>query len=385
MNKYKFSNRIEGMPESIFASMSRLAVKHKAFNLGQGFPESDGPLWLMEAAFKAMKDGKNQYAPMNGTLSLRKNVSSMFEHYYGVTYNTDTEMTITAGATEGLYSTLTALLNPGDEVILFEPYYDSYYADIILAGAVPKFVTLKKPDFTFDFDELESEINSNTKMIVVNNPHNPCGKVFSKEELEGIAALAEKYDLLVLADEVYEFLTYDSAKHIAFASLEGMKERTISISSTGKTFSMTGWKIGWVLADSKITEAVQKVHQWAAFAVNTPGQHAMAFALTKLEDYLPSFVAEYTHKRNLAMKLLAETRFKAFPCFGSYFIMVETPDFKERSSFETAIELVEKHGVATIPTTVFYSKSDEGNSLLRICFAKNDDTLINGINAMKNY
>ena len=217
MNKEFSAIRIKGMGTSIFSTMSRLAFENHAVNLGQGFPDFDGPLWLMEEAFNAMKEGKNQYAPTQGILSLRKAISEMQKKYYGLDWNPETEITITAGATEALYSTFQALINEGDEVIMFEPFYDSYQADVILAGGIPKYVTLKKPDFHFDFDELEHTITDKTKIIVINTPHNPTGKVYTIEELKLIAQLAVKHDLLVISDEVYEFLTFDNSKHIPIA------------------------------------------------------------------------------------------------------------------------------------------------------------------------
>jgi len=382
---FEFAKRIAGQGTSIFTTMSKLAVEHKAVNLGQGFPDFDGPDWLKEEAFKAMKEGKNQYAPMPGIFSLRKAISEMHLHFYGLTHNPETEITITAGATEALYSTITALINEGDEVILFEPVYDSYLADVQLAGGIPKFVTLKKPEFDFDFIELESEITDKTKLIILNNPHNPTGKVFSENELQFIAGMAEKYNLLVISDEVYEFLTYQNQKHIPFASFPGMKERTITISSTGKTFSMTGWKIGWAIACPEITNAIRKVHQWTAFAVNTPGQHAMAAALTRLDEYLPDFRKMYSEKKDLIFNLCLETKFKPHQCFGSYFLMVDLPEGETKNDVDCAIDLVTNFGVATIPPSVFYGKSEEGSRMLRLCFAKNNDTILSGISNLKNY
>jgi len=379
------ANRIQDLPVSIFSTMGKLAVEHNAVNLGQGFPDFDGPTWIFDSAYDAMKSGKNQYAPMNGILSLRQEISNVAKKYYGLEWDFNSEITITAGATEGLFSAINAMIDDGDEVILFEPFYDSYQADVILAGGIPVYVTLKKPDFLFDFEELEKAISSKTKMIIVNNPHNPSGKVFTKEELVFISELAKKNNLLVLSDEVYEFLLFDNAKHIPIATLPGMQERAITVSSCGKTFGLTGWKIGFVYAKPEFTSAIQKVHQWTTFAVNTPGQHAMAFAFTQLETYLPDFRKVYEDKRNLIIKLLAETDFKAHTPLGSYFIMVDIPKTSKLNDIDLAKELVIKYGVATIPPSVFYNKSDEGTTMLRLCFAKNDNTLIEGVNKLKQY
>lgn len=376
------AERIKTIPTSIFSTMSKLAVEYNAVNLGQGFPDFSGPSWLMDEAYKVMKEGKNQYAPSNGIFSLRKTLSNVAKKYYDLLWNPDDEITITAGATEALYSTITALINPGDEVILFEPFYDSYQADVILAGGIPKYVTLKKPDFCFDQNELEQSISEKTKLIIFNNPHNPTGKVFSANEIEFIAELAKKNNLLVLSDEVYEFLLFDDSKHIPIATLPGMKEKTITISSSGKTFGMTGWKIGFAYAIPRLTKAIQKVHQWTTFAVNTPGQHAMAYAFSRLDDYLPDFQALYQRKRDLIYNLILKTKFKPHLPKGSYFMMVDTPESMNLKDIDLATKLVKEFGVATIPPSVFYSNSNEGESMLRLCFAKNDETLINGANKL---
>lgn len=380
--KYAIADRISSMSTSIFATMGKMALEHKAINLGQGFPDFDGPIWIMEEAFKAMKEGKNQYAPSPGIMSLRNNIARVQKDQYGLEYDPDSEITITAGATEALYCAISAFINPGDEVILFEPYYDAYQADVILAGGVPKYVTLHKPDFTFDTEELSSAITSKTKMIIINSPHNPSGKVFNMEELQMIANFAIESNLIVLSDEAYEFLTYDGVKHIPIATLSDMKKRTITINSTGKTFGMTGWKIGYATATEQLSTAIRKVHQWTTFAVNTPAQHAMAYGFNILDSYLPVFRQVYQDKRDKAMELLKSTNFNAHLPLGSYFIMVDIPKDAFRDDVHAATELVREYGVATIPPSVFYSISDEGKTMLRLCFAKNDDTLINGINKL---
>ncbi len=377
--KLNISDRIATMPTSIFSTMSKMAVEYNATNLGQGFPDFDGHEWLAESLFKASKEGKNQYAPSPGILSLRKNIADYHKKFYNLDWNPEMDITVTAGATEALYSTLQAFINPGDEVVLFEPFYDSYQADVTMAGGICRYVTLHKPNFSFNFEELESVINNKTKMIVLNTPHNPSGKVFNLEELSFIAKIAIENDLLVLSDEVYEFLTFDNHKHIPIATLDGMKKRTITISSTGKTFSMTGWKIGYAIAEGKLSEAIRKVHQWVTFAVNTPAQHSMAYAFTQLDEYLPEFRKMYLHKRNLVFNSLKGSNFKLFKPNGSYFIMAEFPSDKFISDIDAATKLVSDFGIATIPTSVFYSKSDEGKSMLRLCFAKTDEILNEGI------
>jgi len=379
-----FANRIQGMETSIFTIMSKLAFEHKAVNLGQGFPDFDGPEWIFDAAYKAMKEGKNQYAPMPGIMSLRRTLTANYKKYYDLDIDATNGFCITAGATEALYSSIMAYIQTGDEIIMFEPVYDAHLADVKMAGGTPKFITLHRPDFSFDFDELADVINNKTKMIILNNPHNPTGKVFTLEELEFIAELAIKHNLIVLSDEVYEFITYDKMQHIPIATLPGMFERTITISSSGKTFSLTGWKIGWACGSPDLIEGVQKSHQWTTFAVNTPAQHAMAYAFSKLDDYLPDFRKMYLNKRDLMYNLLLDTAFKPHKPLGSYFMMVDLPD-ENMNAEEVANDLVKNYSVATIPPHVFYGKSEEGTKMLRLCFAKNDNTIKAGIENLKKY
>lgn len=379
-----FASRIENMGTSIFTIMSKLAFEFKAVNLGQGFPDFDGPPWIFEAAYKAMKEGKNQYAPMPGIFSLREILSNIYAQYYNLKINPEREFCITAGATEALFSTINAFVEPGDEVIMFEPVYDAHLGDVQIVGGIPRFVTLKRPDFSFDFTELADTINSKTKMIILNNPHNPTGKVYSRKELEFISKLAVENNLLVVSDEVYEFITYDNTQHIPISTLPGMFERTITISSSGKTFSLTGWKIGWAYGHEKLIEAVKKVHQWTTFAVNTPSQHAIAFAFSNLDNYLPDFRKMYLHKRNLMYEALLETKFKPHKPKGSYFMMADLPD-ENMNANDIALDLVKNYKVATIPPHVFYGKSNEGSKMLRLCFAKNDETIIQGIDNLKKY
>ncbi len=378
-----FANRIQSMGTSIFTLMSKLAIKHNAINLGQGFPDFDGPSWIFNEAFKAMTEGKNQYAPMPGILTLRKRIASNYKNYYDMDIDSENGVCITAGATEALFVTISAYINPGDEVILFEPAYDAYPADVLLAGGIPKYVTLRKPDFGFDFNDLDNALTSKTKAIIINNPHNPTGKVYTRGELEEISKFAIKNNLIVISDEVYEFLTYDDAIHIPIASLPGMYDITITISSTGKTFSLTGWKIGYAVGKPELIDAIKKIHQWTTFAVNTPGQHAMAYAITKLDEYLPDFKKMYLGKRNLMLKLLEDSTFVAHTPLGSYFIMVDIP--KAIKDEDLAMRLVKDYQVATVPTQGFYGKSREGETMLRLCFAKTDETIIQGIENLKKY
>ncbi|MCX7737038.1 MAG: aminotransferase class I/II-fold pyridoxal phosphate-dependent enzyme [Candidatus Kapabacteria bacterium] len=379
----KLSKRIERIPESVFTTMSRLAVENNAVNLGQGFPDFNGPDWLIEEVYNAMKNGKNQYAPSIGILSLRKNISELYKSIYDIDWSYEKEVIVTMGATEALFSAIHSVVDEGDEVIIFEPYYDSYIYDVLLAGGIPKFITLHKPVFSFNFDDLEKSITNKTKVIILNNPHNPTGKVYTKEELKFISEIAIKNDLIVISDEVYEFLTYDNTIHIPISTLTGMKERTITISSAGKTFGFTGWKIGWACANEQFIKGIHSIRQWTTFAVNTPCQHAVAFGLTKIKDYLPDFRKLYQKKRDFIIKELENSLFSPTIPLGSYFIMVNIP--QNKNDMDLALELVRDYKVATIPPSVFYSISDEGKSMLRLCFAKQDETLKNGVKNLKAY
>lgn len=380
----KFSAKIEEIQDSIFGKMSKLAFEYKAINLGQGFPDFDGPDWIIEAAYEAMKSGKNQYPPPEGIFSLRKAILRTYEKFYNISFDPEKEITITSGATEAIFSAINSLVNYNDEVIIFEPFYDAYLSDILIAGGRARFITLRKPDFSFDFDELYNAITPKTKAIIVNSPNNPTGKVFSENEIKFILELAEKYDFYIISDEVYEFITYDGIKHHPLLSFDKEKSRVIMISSTAKTFSLTGWKIGWAIANPVITDAIRKVHQWTTFAVNSPGQYAMSFAFSQIDEYLPLLKNTYQQKRDFTFNELQSSPFKPFKPFGSYFLMVQIPQEFAQNSETLAIELLKKFGVATIPATSFYRKSNEGNNMLRVCFAKKDETLKEGIKRLKS-
>jgi len=367
--------RVADFKDSIFGVISKLAREHNAVNLGQGFPDFDGPDWIKEVAYQKMKDGHNQYAPFMGTQSLRQEVSLYYKKFYGLGYDPEKEITITVGATEAIYLVITALINPGDEVIVLEPFYDSYVASIKMAGGIPVPVTMHAPDFTIDKKELENAITPKTKLIILNNPHNPTGKVWTREELLDVSLLVEKNDLYLLSDEVYEFLLFDGVKHIPTATLKGMKERTITISSAGKTFGLTGWKIGWICANEKVTKACRLVHQYVTFAVSTPMQEAVAVGLTKLPDYLPGFVDLYRSKRDFFYNELKNLGFDFKIPKGTYFMMVPIKNKTTLKDVDFALKLIQERKVATVPPSAFYLKSTEGESYLRFCFAKKEETL----------
>jgi len=367
--------RISGFKDSIFGVISGLAREHNAVNLGQGFPDFDGPDWLKDAAYKKMQEGHNQYAPFAGTIHLREEISNYYHNFYKLKYRPDTQVTVTVGATEAIYVAVMALINPGDEVIILEPFYDSYLTSIKMAGGIPVPVTLHAPDFSIDRQELLKAISPKTKMLIINNPHNPSGKVWTKEELLDIAVVAQKNDLYVMSDEPYEFLLFDGVKHIPMATLDGMYDRTITISSAAKTFGMTGWKIGWLCANEKVTNACRLVHQFITFAVATPLQEAVATGLSRLPEYLPGFVELYQGKRDLFYGELKKLGFDFPVPKGTFFMMVPLSGKTQLKDVEYAMKLIKEYKVATVPPSAFYLKSTEGEKYLRFCFAKKDETL----------
>lgn len=369
------AKRISQFKDSIFGTMSRLAREHEAVNLGQGFPDFDGPEWIKKLAQDKIAQGHGQYAPFMGTPNLRQQVSSYYQRFYKLVYNPETEISITVGATEGLFATILGVVDLGDEVIVLEPFYDSYVASIEMAGgrAVP--VTMHAPNFSVRLSDLEAAVTPKTKLLIINNPHNPTGKVWEKSELEVIASFAVKHDLLVISDEVYEFLLFDGAKHHPLALFPGMWERTFTISSAGKTFGLTGWKTGWVCAPVELTKAVRLVHQYVTFSVNTPMQEAIASGLERLETYVPEFQAQYLAKRDFFYKGLKQLGFEFASPKGTYFMMVPIRSKTQKSDVDYAMELVKEKKVAVVPPSAFYLKSSEGSAYLRFCFAKKEETL----------
>ncbi|MBP9679786.1 MAG: aminotransferase class I/II-fold pyridoxal phosphate-dependent enzyme [Bacteriovorax sp.] len=367
-----FNHTVSNFKESIFSTMTKLALENQAINLSQGFPDFDGPEWIVELAQKALKEGKNQYAPSPGILPLREAIANNYKRFYQLDYDPLSEIVVTAGATEAIFCTAMALINAGDEVVIFEPFYDSYLAALQMAGAKVIPVTLHAPDFSFNLAELKSVINSKTKMIILNNPHNPTGKIFSQDEIRELSELAEKFDFYILSDEVYEFLTFNQP-HIPTAAFGNLKSRTITISSTGKTFGLTGWKIGWACAPKEIIKVIHNVHQFTTFCVAHPLQVAMAEALLKMDDYLLSFQKAYREKRDYLVTQLKSCGFDVVEPAGTYFVIALLKPHE--NDVEFCQKLILEKGVAAIPTSAFYMKSDEGQRMIRFCFAKKGETL----------
>lgn len=375
--------RIADFKDSIFGVISKLSREHGAVNLGQGFPDFDGPDWIKNLVTQKMQEGHNQYAPFPGTVNLRTEVSNYYKNFYGLKYDPESQVTITVGATEAIYLVISALINPGDEVVVLEPFYDSYVASIKMAGGIPVPVTMHAPDFTIDKKELEKAITSKTKLLILNNPHNPTGKVWAKEELLDVCNLVIKNDLYLMSDEVYEFLLFDGAKHIPTATLDGMFERTITVSSAGKTFGLTGWKIGWICANEKVSRACRLVHQYITFSVSTPMQEGVAEALKKLPEYLPGFVELYKSKRDFFYNEMKQLGFDFKIPKGTYFMMVPISKKTDLRDVDFAMKLITERKLATVPPSAFYLKSTEGEKYLRFCFAKKEETLREAVKNLK--
>ena len=376
------SSRLQGFGTTIFAEMTQLAVDHDAVNLGQGFPDFDCPEPVKQAAIDAIRDGHNQYAPGIGLPVLRGAIAEHQERFYGLAYDPLTEVTVTAGATEAICAALQALCDTGDEVVMFEPYYDSYRASVAMAGGVERVVTLRAPDFAYDPADLDAAITPKTRAILVNTPHNPTGKVFSNSELEHIAALCVDRDLLAITDEVYEHIVFGGA-HVPLASLPGMRERTVAISSAGKTFSVTGWKTGWACAPPPLTTALRTAKQFMTFTNGTPFQHAVAKAL-RLDDAFFADLAEgYRRRRDLLVAGLEEVGFDVFPPDGSYFVTVDIRSLGFDDDVEFCRSLPVKAGVVAVPHSVFYVDPRRGRHLVRFAFCKTDDVLAEGITRLQ--
>lgn len=369
--------RMREFGETIFAEMSALAVRTGAINLGQGFPDEDGPATMLDIAVDAIRTGANQYPPGPGLPELREAVAAQRLDRYGLAYDPATEVFVTVGATEGIAASVLALAEPGDEVIVFEPYYDSYAAVVALAGAVRRPVTLRPVEgrFTFDPDELRAAVTPRTRLILVNSPHNPCGTVFTRDELETIAAVCREHDLVAVTDEVYEYLTFDDAVHVPLAALDGMRERTVSVSSVGKSFSVTGWKTGWVTAPAPYVRAVQSVKQFLTFAVSAPYQRAAAYALAGETAWVEELRKSLQGKRDRLVTGLEAAGFDVYRPQGTYFVQADIRPLGFTDGRELARALPERAGVVAIPTQVFYDHPDAGAHFVRFAFCKKDEVI----------
>ncbi len=373
-----YAQRVATFGTTIFTEINVLAQEHSALNLGQGKPDFDTPPDIVEQLVKVAQAGMlNQYAPGAGTVSLRRAVVDHAARFYGMEIDANRGVIVTSGATEGVFAAILGLVDPGDEVIVVEPYYDSYVPNILMAHAVPVYVPLHPPTWTFDVDELRAAFSSKTRAMILNTPHNPSGRVFTREELAQIAELCIEHDVVVIADEVYEHLLFGNAQHIPIATLPGMFERTVTVSSAGKLFSATGWKIGWVYGHPNLIEGVARAHQFITFAVHHPTQEAIAYALNLPDSYFDSFQAMYTMKRDLMMAALDSGGFRYVAPEGTYFLMANYASIFDGTPVEFTRYLIKEIGVACIPPESFYSEQHAyiGHGYVRFAFCKSDEML----------
>jgi N-succinyldiaminopimelate aminotransferase len=369
------TQRLEGFGTTIFAEMSALAVRTGAINLGQGFPDTDGPEEIREAAVQAMRDGINQYPPGPGIPELRHAIAGHQRRFRGIELDPDGEVLVTTGATEGIAAALLALCEPGDEVVTFEPYYDSYAACIAMAGATRRVVTLRPPEYAIDPDELAAAFTGKTRLVLLNSPHNPTGKVFTRAELELVAQHCRDRDVLAVTDEVYEHLVFDGREHVPLATLPGMADRTVSLSSAGKTFSFTGWKIGWATGPRPLVHAVQTAKQYLTFVSGAPFQPAVARALQLPDAYFTAFARDLQGKRDRLCTGLRAAGLRVFEPAGTYFVTADIRPLGEEDGHAFCLALPERTGVVAVPNVVFYDDKEAGRPLIRFAFCKRDDVI----------
>jgi methionine aminotransferase len=369
----KIVSKLPHIGVTIFAVMTALANKHGAINLSQGFPDFDVPTELIDLVTRHMRSARNQYAPMQGVEVLREAVCKKVASIYGAAYDSNSEITVTSGATEALFAAITACVRPGDEVIVFEPAYDAYVPVIQLNGGIPVFIEMDTPGYTIDWNKVRDAVTDKTKLFVLNSPHNPTGAVLTSKDIAALIDIVHNTDILIVSDEVYEHILFDGLQHESMCRYPELAARSFVISSFGKTYHATGWKIGYCLAPKPLTKEFQKIHQFLTYASNTPIQYAYGDYLQHRSAYesLPAF---YQKKRDLFLSLVEASRFKPIPCHGTYFQLLEYSDMTDEPDVSFAERLTIEHGVASIPTSVFYHRQTD-HKVLRFCFAKKDDTL----------
>jgi aspartate/methionine/tyrosine aminotransferase len=378
------SQRTSKFTESVIREMTRLAMESKAINLAQGFPDFGAPEAIKQAAQQAITDDFNQYAITWGAKPFRDAIAAKYRKWYGMDYDPEREITVCCGSTEGMIASMLAVTNPGDEVIVFEPYYENYGPDTLLCDAKRKLVSLRPPDWTFDPDELRRAFSSKTKAIILNSPNNPTGKVFSREELQVIADLCQEFDALAITDEIYEHILYGPASHIPIATLPGMRERSVLVNSMSKTYSVTGWRVGWVLAAPDLTESIRKVHDFLTVGAAAPLQQAGVLALNMPDPYYEKLATDYKGRRDALMAILAEAGFRCFRPDGAYYIMTDIRDFGLGDDFTFVRHMIEHAGVAAVPGSSFFADPSDGSTLIRFCFCKKYETLEEAGNRLRH-
>jgi aspartate/methionine/tyrosine aminotransferase len=372
--KPRVSSKAALFTESVIREMTRLALQHKAVNLSQGFPDFPAPAEIKRAAQEAIAADINQYAITWGSKSLRNAIAEKFSSANSLTVDPEREITVCCGSTEAMMSAMMAIINPGDEVVVFEPFYENYGPDAILSGATPRYVKLHPPDWRFDPQELAAAFGPNTKAIILNTPNNPTGKVFDRTELERIRDLCVQYDTFAITDEIYEHMLYDGARHISLATLAGMRERTITINALSKTYSVTGWRVGWAIASDEVTSAIRKVHDFLTVGAAAPLQEAGAVALHFPSEYYEKLASEYAQRRERLLGILTDAGFRCFKPRGAYYIMTDISDFGFSDDVAFAKYLVSEIGVAAVPGSSFYRNPADGRSHLRFTFCKTEKT-----------
>lgn len=373
MAAMQLTSKLPQVGTTIFSVMTQLANEHGACNLSQGFPDFDVHPELIALVEKFMRSGCNQYAPMPGVELLRRRIAAKLADLYDARVDPEAEITVTSGATEALYAAVTAVVNPGDEVILFEPAYDAYQPVVQLNGGRPVFLTLKYPDYHIDWDRVADAVTEKTRLIIVNSPHNPTGRVLQQADVDALAQIAARRNFFILSDEVYEHILFDNLTHHSMLRYPELAARSFVVSSFGKTYHATGWKIGYCVAPPALTREIRRIHQFLTFASWTPVQHAYAEFMQQKSVYL-TLSDFYQERRDRFLGLLAPSRFRPLPCEGTYFLMLGYSDISDAADVDFARQLTIEHGVAAIPPSVFYRAGDD-HRVLRLCFAKKDDTL----------
>lgn len=375
LQKKKTSAKADRFTESVIREMTRIALQHQAVNLAQGFPDFACPPELKSAAYEAIAADVNQYAITWGDRPFREAIAEKVRWYLGLEIDPEKQITVTCGSTEAMAATMLATVDPGDEVIVFEPFYENYGPDAVLAGAVPRYVTLHPPHWTFDEDELRRAFSDRTKAIIINTPHNPTGKVFSQEELTLIAELCQKWDVLALTDEIYEHILYDGEKHVALATLPGMADRTVTINGLSKTYSVTGWRVGYILASPELTSAIRKVHDFLTVGAPAPLQRAGVAAMKLPPNYYIELAQKYQHRRDLILQTLDRVNIPYFVPKGAYYVFADISRFGYSSDVEFVRYLIQEVGVAVVPGSSFFQEPQRGQSFIRFCFSKTVETL----------